>query len=327
MKIIFAGTPEFSAVALQALLESNKHDIVAVYTQPDRPAGRGRKLTASPVKALALKHDIAVYQPVSLKEDGAQKQLIDLQADIMIVVAYGLILPKAVLQAPKYGCLNIHASILPRWRGAAPIQRAILAGDTQSGVTIMQMDEGLDTGDMLIIKRCDIKAEDTGSSLHDRLASMGAVALMQTLSDIELDRLQPQAQDDSLAVYAHKLDKKEAQIDWQQDAAAIVRKIQAFNSWPVAYTTHNGKSLRLWSAQLIDGVTGKHNERPSGQQFSCEQSSREQRCGEVIAESAEGIDIVAEHGVVRVMELQMPGKKRIMVKDFINGQSLLGVCF
>ena len=321
MKIIFAGTPDFSAVALQAVLES-EHEIVAVYTQPDRPAGRGRKLTSSPVKALALDHNIPVYQPVSLKEEVAQQQLIDLQADIMIVVAYGLILPKAVLQAPKYGCLNIHASILPRWRGAAPIQRAILAGDSQSGVTIMQMDEGLDTGDMLNIKRCDIKAEDTGSSLHDRLASMGALALMQTLSDIELNRLQPKAQDDSLAVYAHKLDKKEAQIDWQQDASAIVRKIQAFNSWPVAYTEHNGKSIRLWFAQLIDCDTGKHNEQPYGQQ-----SSREQRCGEVIAESAEGIDIVAKNGVVRVMELQMPGKKRIMVKDFINGQSLLGVCF
>ncbi len=321
MKIIFAGTPEFSAIALQAVLAS-EHEILAVYTQPDRPAGRGRKLTSSPVKALAVENNIPLYQPVSLKDDAAQKELVKLQADVMIVVAYGLILPKTVLQAPKYGCLNIHASILPRWRGAAPIQRAILAGDAQSGVTIMQMDEGLDTGDMLTIKRCDIEAEDTGSSLHDRLAAMGAAALMHTLDDIDSDSLQPQVQDDLQAVYAHKLDKKEAQIDWQQDAAAIVRKIQAFNSWPVAYTDYKGKSLRLWLARLIDCDAGQYNE-----QQSCEYQSCEYQCGEVIAESPEGIDIVARNGVVRIMELQMPGKKRIMVKDFINGQSLLGIHF
>lgn len=314
MKIIFAGTPEFSSVALLSVLES-EHDVVAVYTQPDRPAGRGRKLTASPVKALALENNIPVYQPVSLKDEAAQQELIALQADVMIVVAYGLILPKTVLQAPKYGCLNIHASILPRWRGAAPIQRAILAGDTQSGVTIMQMDEGLDTGDMLNIKYCDIDAEDTGSSLHDKLASIGGLALMQTLSDIESNRLKPESQDDSQAVYAHKLDKKEAQIDWQQEAADIVRKIQAFNSWPVAYTDFNGKSLRLWQAHLVD------------MENSLQPDIGQAQCGEVIAESADGIDIVAKNGVVRVIELQMPGKKRIMVKDFINGQSLQGICF
>jgi len=310
VKIIFAGTPEFSAVALQALLES-EHEVIAVYTQPDRPAGRGRKLNASPVKAKALEHNIPVYQPVSLKDAEAQKELALLKADIMIVVAYGLILPKAVLQTPPYGCLNIHASILPRWRGAAPIQRAILEGDEESGVTIMQMDEGLDTGDMLTIKRCNIESDDTGSSLHDRLALMGADALMQTLKDIKSNSLTPQVQDDSLAVYAHKLDKKEAQIDWQaEDAASIVRKIQAFNSWPVAYTDYNGKSLRLWRARQVDG-----------------KSEQDYQYGEVIVESSEGIDIMAKNGVVRVMELQMPGKKRILVKDFINGQSLLGVCF
>ncbi|WP_198263625.1 methionyl-tRNA formyltransferase [sulfur-oxidizing endosymbiont of Gigantopelta aegis] len=308
MKIIFAGTPEFSVIALQAVLES-EHEIVAVYTQPDRPAGRGRKLTASPVKALALEHNVPVYQPLSLKDAEAQAELAQLQADVMIVVAYGLILPPAVLSAPKYGCLNIHASILPRWRGAAPIQRAILAGDAQSGVTIMQMDEGLDTGDMLNIKTCPITAEDTGSRLHDRLADIGALALMQTLQQIENDQLDARKQDDSLAIYAHKLDKKEAKINWQQDAATIVRTIQAFNSWPVAYTDFKGKSLRLWQARLIAKDT-------SGLV-----------CGEVIDESSAGIDIVAINGVVRILELQMPGKKRIMVKDFINGQSLLGVCF
>jgi methionyl-tRNA formyltransferase len=308
LKVIFAGTPDFSAVALQALLDS-QHQVIAVYTQPDRPAGRGRKLTASPVKELALQHDIPVYQPASLKDEQAQRELDDLQADVMVVVAYGLILPEAVLSAPKYGCLNIHASILPRWRGAAPIQRAILAGDEQSGVTIMQMDKGLDTGDMLTISRCRIEASDTGSRLHDRLADMGALALMQTLSDIEADRLQPVAQDDAQATYAHKLDKQEALINWQDEAAAIVRKIQAFNSWPVAYTDYNGQSLRLWQARFIAQDTSGLS------------------AGQVIAESPEGIDIVASNGIVRVLELQMPGKKRIMVKDFINGQSLSGVNF
>ncbi len=313
MKIIFAGTPEFSAVALNTLLDS-EHEVIAVYTQPDRPAGRGRKLTASPVKALALEHDIPVYQPVSLKDEASQQQLKALQADVMVVVAYGLILPEAVLQAPEYGCLNIHASILPRWRGAAPIQRAILAGDSQSGVTIMQMDQGLDTGDMLAIKTCDITQEDTGSSLHDKLADLGASALLQTLEDIMANRLQPQPQDDSQATYAHKLDKQEARIDWQhEDAALIVRKIQAFNSWPVAYTDYNGKSLRLWQARLL----------PMEKDTPQDPSS----FGKVLAESASGIDILARGGLVRVLELQMPGKKRIMVKDFINGQSLLGAQF
>jgi len=314
LKVIFAGTPDFSAVALQSLLDS-EHDLIAVYTQPDRPAGRGRKLTASPVKALALEHEIPVYQPVSLKDESAQQELIELQADVMIVVAYGLILPKAVLTAPRYGCLNIHASILPRWRGAAPIQRAILAGDKQSGVTIMQMDEGLDTGDMLLIKRCDIDAKDTGSSLHDQLAAMGATAMLQILADIETHGLQPQAQDDAQATYAHKLDKQEAQIDWQHEAGAIVRKIQAFNSWPVAYTHYKGKSLRLWQACLLE------------HEVHSDVQTNEQQYGEVIAESSEGIDILAKNGVVRIIELQMPGKKRTMVKDFINGQSLMGVNF
>ncbi len=310
MKIIFAGTPDFAAVALQSLLDS-QHEIIAVYTQPDRPAGRGRKLTASPVKTLALEHDIPVYQPVSLKDEAAQQELIELQADIMIVVAYGLILPEIILAAPQYGCLNIHASILPRWRGAAPIQRAILAGDQATGVTIMQMDKGLDTGDMLLINRCAINPGDTAGSLHDQLALMGGTAIMQTLADIEAHRLQPQAQNDEQATYAHKLDKQEAQIDWHQDADDIVRKIQAFNSWPVAYTHYNGKSLRLWQAYLLEH----------------EAHSNKSQYGEVIAESSDGIDIQANNGVVRIIELQMPGKKRIMVKDFINGQSLMGAHF
>jgi len=310
MNIIFAGTPDFSAYALQSLLASD-HKVIAVYCQPDRPAGRGRKLTAGPVKALAIEHDIPVYQPLSLKDETAQQELAALQADVMVVVAYGLLLPKAVLSAPRYGCINIHASLLPRWRGAAPIQRAILAGDKHSGVTIMQMDEGLDTGDMLNIDSCAIAAEDTGSSLHDTLAAMGATAMLHTLSNIETGSLQAQVQDNKQAVYAHKLNKQEAQIDWQQPAVDIVRKIQAFNSWPVAYTDYKGKPLRLWQARLLE----------------YKKADNEQQYGTVLAESAQGLDILAAAGIVRVLELQMPGKKRIMVKDFINGQSLQGVCF
>ena len=314
MKVIFAGTPDFSVIALQALLDS-EHEVIAVYTQPDRPAGRGRKLTASPVKALALASDLKVFQPVTLKDEASQKQLLELNADVMIVVAYGLILPEVILHAPHHGCLNIHASILPRWRGAAPIQRAILAGDAQSGVTIMQMDKGLDTGDMLTIEQCAIAASDTASSLHDRLSIMGAKAMLQVLNDITHGKLEAQKQVEAEATYAHKLDKKEAEIDWQHEAFMIVQKIQAFNSWPVAYTHFSkdmGKkqTLRLWQAQFID-----------------DKKNHAAQYGEVIAESAMGVDVRAKSGIVRILELQMPGKKRIMVKDFVNGQSLLGLNF
>ncbi len=310
MNIIFAGTPDFSVYTLEKLLASN-HKVIAVYTQPDRPSGRGRRLMASPVKKLAVEHNIPVYQPVSLKDEAAQQELINLQADIMIVVAYGLILPKIILNAPPLGCLNIHASLLPRWRGAAPIQRAILAGDQHTGITIMQMNEGLDTGDILRIKSCPIAVNDTGSRLHDKLAVMGADTILESLSDIENNTLYAQVQDEKQVTYAHKLNKQEACIDWQQDASDIVKKIQAFNSWPVAYTYYKNKALRLWQAHLLD--------TPS--------SVIDLAYGTVIAESSEGIDILAKNGIVRVLELQMPSKKRIMVKDFINGQSLLSVHF
>jgi len=322
MKVIFAGTPEFSSVALQALLDSD-HEVVAVYTQPDRPAGRGRKLTASPVKTLALESDLPVFQPLSLKDEDAQKTLAACQAEVMVVVAYGLILPEAILKTPPYGCLNIHASILPRWRGAAPIQRAILAGDSQTGVTIMQMDKGLDTGDMLMTECCDINVSDTGSSLHDRLAELGATALLQTLDDMVAGHLNPQQQDDTLANYAHKLEKKEAEIDWQRNAKEIVQKIQAFNSWPVAYTylpedlskekNNKKKPLRLWQAHYLSDENSLDENM----------NDNEMVYGQVIAETPAGMDILAKNGIVRVLELQMPGKKRVLVKDFINGQSLL----
>ena len=258
MKIIFAGTPEFAATALAALLQTD-HEIVAVYTQPDRKAGRGQKLTASAVKQLALEHDIPVYQPLHFKsstEEGlaAQQELKDLNADVMVVAAYGLILPQVVLDTPKYGCLNIHGSLLPRWRGAAPIQRAIATGDQETGVTIMKMAAGLDTGDMMLKTLCPIEAHDTSASLHDKLAIQGAEATVKVLASEE--SLQHyletrEIQDEALTVYAHKLSKAEAKIDWSFDAVTIDRNIRAFNPWPVAFIPlDETQNLRVWGSLL-----------------------------------------------------------------------------
>ncbi len=249
LRIIFAGTPDFAAASLEALLKSDHH-VVAVYTQPDRPAGRGRKLSASPVKKLALEQGIPVRQPVSLKNGDQQQQLEALDADLMVVAAYGLILPPLVLAIPRYGCVNVHASLLPRWRGAAPIQHAILAGDQDSGITIMQMDAGLDTGDILHRLPCPISAKDTGSSLHDKLAMLGAQTLLETLGDLDTFQANRQAQDNSLANYAHKLEKKHAQLDWSLPAIELERKIRAFNSWPVAYSLFDGQRVRIWQASV-----------------------------------------------------------------------------
>lgn len=307
LKIIFAGTPDFSVAPLKALIDSN-HEVVAVYTQPDRPAGRGRKLSPSPVKACALEHGIPVYQPEKLKSAEDQQPLIDLKADLMVVVAYGIILPEVILNAPLLGCINIHASLLPRWRGAAPIQRAILAGDVESGITIMQMDIGLDTGDMLLKTRCDIEADDTGSSLHDRLAIMGADALMDALPGIVNETLKGEKQDESLTNYANKLQKAEALIDWNKSAEELQRQVSAFNAWPVAQTPIEvkGKSqmLRIWRAQAIEG---------SGEQ-----------AGKVINCNKEGIDVVTGEGLLRLLEIQMPGKKPMDVKAFVNANDISG---
>ena len=257
-KIIFAGTPEFAATALAALLKTD-HEIVAVYTQPDRKAGRGQKLTASAVKQLALEHDIPVYQPLHFKSStdeglAAQAELKALNADVMVVAAYGLILPQVVLDTPKYGCLNIHGSLLPRWRGAAPIQRAIATGDAETGVTIMKMAAGLDTGDMMYKTICPIEPQDTSASLHDKLAQQGAEATVKVLESEEslqhyLDHRE--VQDEALTVYAHKLSKAEAKIDWTQDAVTIDRNIRAFNPWPVAFTPiDETNNLRVWGSLL-----------------------------------------------------------------------------
>ncbi len=294
LNLIFAGTPAFSAVTLQALLHSS-HSVKAVYTQPDRPAGRGRKLTASPVKELAVKHGIPVYQPLSLCQADEQQKLVNLNADLMIVVAYGLILPLPVLTAPTLGCLNVHASLLPRWRGAAPIQRAILAGDTETGITIMQMDEGLDTGDMLYKLNCPIFPTDTTEKLHDRLAVLGADALMQALE--KLSELVPESQNNQLATYAHKIKKEEAKLDWQLPAKLLSYQVRAFNPWPVAFSG----DLRVWEADALSQVT---HDKP----------------GTILNVSAEGVDIATGQGVLRLLKLQWPGGKVISAADAFNAK-------
>lgn len=307
LKIIFAGTPEFAATHLQALIAGH-HNIVAVYTQPDRPAGRGRKLTASPVKQLALQHDLVVRQPTSLKDQAEQQQLAELNADLMIVVAYGLILPLAVLQAPRLGCINVHASVLPRWRGAAPIQRAILAGDSETGVTIMQMDEGLDTGDMLLIETTPINNDDTSQSLHDRLAEIGSSALLKALDLLNVNQLTAQPQDDSLATYAEKIKKQEALIDWQQSARQIHQKVCAFNPWPVAETKLDEQKIRIWQSSVLEG-------------------NSDLAAGTVINESKTGVDVATGEGVLRITKLQLPGGKPLAASEFLNAHSLVGKKF
>jgi methionyl-tRNA formyltransferase len=305
LNIVYAGTPEFAAVALAALLDT-PHRISAVYTQPDRPAGRGRKLKASPVKELALEHGIEVRQPESLKDADEQARLAALEPDLMIVAAYGLLLPAEVLAIPRLGCLNIHASLLPRWRGAAPIQRAILAGDAETGITIMQMDVGLDTGDMLYKLSTPITAEDNAQSLHDRLAELGARAITEALDGLQEGNLTAEKQDDSQACYAKKLQKAEALIDWQQSAVQIGRQVAAFNPWPVAQTLYQGEVLRIWEARSLE-------ENPNA------------KPGSVIRADRQGIDVACGEGVLRLLRLQRPGGKPQAVQDFLNANAIEGV--
>lgn len=312
LKIIFAGTPDFSVPALEALIQS-EHQVIAVYSQPDRPAGRGRKLTASPVKQKALAESIAVFQPDNLKDTTVQQQLAALNADIMIVVAYGLILPEIVLNTPKYGCLNIHASLLPRWRGAAPIQRAIEQGDPETGVTIMQMDKGLDTGDMLAVLATEIQPEDTSQTLHDRLSKLGSVALLQTLNEVQAGTLRPIKQDEEYVIYAEKLSKAEAQLDWTQDAATLVRKVQAFNPWPVAFTQFKGKPLRIWQAEIFSNGLEKM------EAFQFEESP-----GVVVAIHKNGFEVATGSGSVLLTMVQPMGKKAMPAYDFAQARQLTG---
>lgn len=300
LNIVFAGTPDFAAGHLQALIDS-RHNVIGVYSQPDRPAGRGKKLQPSPVKKLALEHSIPVYQPLNFKQNGAIEELEALHADIMIVVAYGLLLPLAVLEAPKMGCLNVHASILPRWRGAAPIQRAIQAGDTETGITIMQMDVGLDTGDMLSKTFIDIGDDETGGSLHDRLLEKGPTALLQTLTLLQTGEAIAEKQDDSLANYAHKLTKEEALINWSSPAKNIELNIRAFNPFPGAYTLLGDQRIKVWQAKVLDEATSLLP-------------------GTIARVSSDGLDIATGSGLIRLLNVQLIGKKAMAIRDIINGQ-------
>ena len=300
LKLIFAGTPDFAARHLAALLSSD-HEVVAVYTQPDKPAGRGQKLTASPVKELALAHDLPVYQPASLRNEAAQAELAALGADLMVVVAYGLILPKAVLDTPRLGCLNVHGSLLPRWRGAAPIQRAIWAGDAETGVTIMQMDVGLDTGAMIRKVSCPIAFDETSASLYDKLAELGPQALVDTLDAMAAGDTTAEVQDDALANYAQKLSKEEARIDWSMEAVAIERCIRAFNPWPISWFEVADQTIKVWQAEVIDSDHG-------------------QPVGTLLKADKQGIDVATGKGVLRLLTLQPPGKKAMSVPDLLNSR-------
>jgi methionyl-tRNA formyltransferase len=303
MNLVFAGTPEFAVPALRALLDAG-HTVCAVYTQPDRPAGRGRKLMMSAVKEFALARGLDVRQPATLRNEAEAAALRALAPDAMIVIAYGLILPTPILNIPRYGCINVHASLLPRWRGAAPIQRAIEAGDRVTGVTIMQMDAGLDTGPMLATAETAIAAADTAASLHDRLGDMGAHLLVETLAQLERGTVRPHPQDNTHATYAAKLNKDEARLDWRDDAELLARRIRAFNPWPVATTTLEGKPLRLWMAEAAPSPVSS------------------QPPGTVIAADNDGIRVQCGHGVLTITQLQAEGGKTLAARAFLNGRPL-----
>ena len=303
LRIVFAGTPEFAAVHLQALLDAGLTP-VAVYTQPDRPAGRGQKLMASPVKQLAATHGIPVLQPQTLRDAAAQGELAALQPDLLVVVAYGLILPQAVLDIPPLGCINSHASLLPRWRGAAPIQRAVQAGDAESGVTVMRMEAGLDTGPMLLKVTTPIAADDTGGSLHDRLATLGAAAVVAAIPQLAAGTLHGEVQDDALATYAHKLNKDEARLDWSRPAAELERLVRAFNPWPVCHTSLGAAALKVYAAELVEEGQGEGQGAP----------------GTILAASRDGLTVACGAGALRLTRLQLPGGKPLAFSELYNSR-------
>ena len=303
LNIIFAGTPDFAAKHLAALIES-EHNILAVYCPPDKPAGRGKKLTACATKLLALENGLTVEQPVNFKEATDQQILAAYNADVMIVVAYGLLLPEIILNAPRYGCINVHGSILPKWRGAAPIQRSLEAGDAETGVTIMQMDKGLDTGDMILKAACPILPSDTSASLYEKLAELGPKALVETLSEMSTGKYNREPQDDSLSTYAAKLDKTEAELDWQLDAETLDRKIRAYIPWPVAQFTfledEKENRIRVWKASVVD-ERGKP--------------------GNIISADKNGIVVATANKALRIENLQIPGKKAMPASDVLNSKA------
>lgn len=299
MNIVFAGTPAFGLPCLEALHQS-KHQLLAVYTQPDRPSGRGRKVQPSPIKAWATTHDIAVYQPVNFKSAEAREALASLKPDLIVVIAYGLILPQAVLDIPRFGCVNVHASLLPKWRGASPIQHAILNGDTQSGVTIMQMDAGMDTGSMYTKVECPIHPEDTTAELHDRLAAISSKPLLETINAIASGSITPETQDDAYATYAPKINKVDAKIDWRLSAVEILNKIRAYSPWPICFTqTPDTETLRIHQASLSEAP---HNDQP----------------GTILSIDKRGIQIAAGTGSVILTRIQWPGGKPIAISDWLN---------
>ncbi|KGE04419.1 methionyl-tRNA formyltransferase [Pseudohaliea rubra] len=301
MKLLFAGTPEFARIHLEALLAAPAHDVLAVLTQPDRPAGRGKRLSASPVKETASAAGVPVLQPPTLRDPSVQETLAAYAADVLIVVAYGLILPQAVLSLPARGCLNVHASLLPRWRGAAPIQRAIEAGDSVSGVTIMQMDAGLDTGAMLATASCPVDEETTAADLHDRLAALGPPLLLSVLADLPARQAAAAAQDDSAASYASKIDKAEAALDWTLPAVQLARQIRAFNPFPVCFTTLNGERLKVWHAVTATGPSGAP--------------------GTILAGDDSGLLVACGEGCLRLTELQFPGGRRLPVAELLRARA------
>ncbi len=298
LRIIFAGTPDFAVPSLEALLNS-EHEVIAVYTQPDRPAGRGRVTTPSIVKQLAGKFGKTVFQPASLRSHSEYDRMVKLKPDVFVVVAYGLIIPREILTIPRFGCINVHASLLPRWRGASPIQHSILSGDKKTGVTIMQMEEGLDTGAILAQWECEILPEDTTGTLHDRLAESGAQLLVQTINNLEAVQAKAVKQEDAKATYAPKIQKKDAKIDWKLPSVELARRIRAFNPFPIAYTHFHNEPLRIWQAESLDE---NHTQKP----------------GHLIRVNKDSIDVASGRGVLRLLQVQLPGKRVQAASDFIN---------
>lgn len=309
LRLGFAGTPAFAVPALGAL--AKVYQVEAVFTQPDRPAGRGQPLHASPVKVYAIEHGITVHQPAGFKSPEVLETLRGLDLDALVVVAYGLILPPAALQIPRLGCINVHASLLPRWRGAAPIQRAVLAGDKKTGVTIMRMERGLDTGPQLALRELDIGDSDTAGTVHDRLAELGANLIVESLDELRSGRGREVPQPAEGITYAEKISKAEARIDWRQDAVEIWRRVRAFNPWPIAETRFDGGQLRVWDAQMQDCSVTPSSIAP----------------GTVLAATPDGIDVACGNGVVRILRLQLAGRKPLPAREFIKAQRLDGAHF